>query len=441
MAKTDFYVVTDTHYFETSLGVSGKAYDEYMKGQQKGMRENQGAVRAAFEAIAADREISTVIIAGDLTQNGEYESHVSLVKDLKKLKESGKRILLITALHDYTEAPKAYAGDVRITVKGTKKEELWPWYDEFGYSEAIERHERTHSYVAQLGDGLRLLAINCDGVKGKIHGVIDDEQLEWIALQAEAAKKCGDRIIAMEHYPLVPQQPIFGIIGDCVLKNWESRASFLADHGINLIFTGHMHAQSVKRFTSENGNSIVDVQTSAVCGYPAMYRKVSTDGVNVEIKSLDVPVYTLDDGTVVDKSYFEWLFARMIPNKLGSMLKEGKPDQTAVQKMLLKAARSLTVGGLMRMVFAGADKELKNMKVTDFAVKVVFPMFGGDPQFTPDTAVYRDVEKLMSRLSPVLKKVNAKLSKDGKKVDIKELFLSSLYNSDDLSDNDVSFKI
>lgn len=441
MAKTDFYVVTDTHYFEVSLGASGKAYDEHMKSQQKGMRENQGAVRATFDAIAADRDISTVIIAGDLTQNGEYESHVSLVRDLKKLKESGKRILLIYALHDWTEKPSAYAGDERITVKGTKKEELWPWYDEFGYDEAIARDEETHSYVAQLGEGLRLLAINCDGDKQGVHGIIYDRQLEWIAQQAEEAERCGDRLIAMEHYPLVPQQPVFGIIGDCVLKDWKNRAAFLADHGIHLIFTGHMHAQSVKRFTGEKGNSIIDVQTSAVCGYPAAYRKVSVDGDNVEIKSLDVPVFTLEDGTVVDKKYFEELFSVMIPNKLGSMLKDGKPEQTAVQRLLLKAARSLTVGGLLRMVFAGADRELKKMKVTDFAVKVVLPLFGGDPQFTPDTAVYRDSEKLFRRLSPVMKKVNAKLSKNGETVDVKELFLSSLYNSDGLSDNDVSFKI
>ena len=31
MENLKFYLLTDTHYFEESLGASGKAYEEYMK--------------------------------------------------------------------------------------------------------------------------------------------------------------------------------------------------------------------------------------------------------------------------------------------------------------------------------------------------------------------------------------------------------------------------
>lgn len=439
MKDFTFYVITDTHCYEESLGAQGKAYDERMKGEQKCFRENRQINHACFEKIAEDKEIETIIIAGDLTQNGEYESHISFLKDLKMLKDSGKRILLITARHDFNDSPKAYIGDNTVTVKGTKRTELREMYNDYGYSEAIAIDEISYSYVTQLCEGVRLLAINCDG-DDKCKGCIDDRLCGWIAEQAKSAKESGNKIIAMEHYPLIPQQPVFGLVGDAVLKDWRNRASFLADNGIHLIFTGHMHAQSVKRFTSEKGNEIIDIQTSSTIGYPAKYRTVTLSGDNAVVKSIDVPDFTMTDGTFIDKEYFRKQFSQMIPNKLASMLKDGKDDQTGVQRMLLKIARSLTVGGAARLAAASASKELKKMKITDFAVMLVLPMFEGNPKFGPETAVYKDLNKILTHISPILKKLNVKLSKNGNTVDLKNLILSSLYNEDGLDDNDCTIR-
>lgn len=435
-----FYVVTDTHYYESSLGASGKAYDERMKGEQKCFRENGEIVHATFEKLAADREIDTIIIAGDLTQNGEYESHISFLKDLEMLKAAGKRILLISARHDFNDSPKAYIGDTPVTVKGTKRTELREMYNDYGYSEALAVDEISYTYVARLCEGVRLLAINCDG-DDKCKGCIDDRLKGWIYEQLKEAKNAGDKVIAMQHYPLIPQQPVFDLVGDARLKDWRSIAAFLADNGVNLIFTGHMHAQSIKRFTSENGNSIIDVQTSSTIGYPAMYRTCTVTGNRIDIKSIDVPEFTMKDGTFVDKEYFKRQFSQMIPNKLGQLLKDGKAEQTGIQKFLLKSARSLTFGKAARLVGIGASEELKKMRITDFAVMIVLPLFGGDPEFGPGTPVYNDLSRIFKRISPILKKVNAKLSKNGNTVDIRELVLTSLYNQDELCDNDCSFDI
>lgn len=440
MNSFTFFVITDTHYYEQSLGAYGKAYEKRMMTEQKCFRENQDINRACFKALAENKGIDTIIIAGDMTQNGEYESHISLLKDLKKLKKSGKRIILITALHDSKDAPNAYIGDDIVKVKGTKRTELREMYNEYGYSDAIAIDEISYTYVTQLCDGVRLLAINCDG-DDKCKGCIDDRLQGWILGQLKEAEKAGDKVIAMEHYPLIPQAPVFDLVGDARLKDWRDRAAFLADNGVHLIFTGHMHAQSIKRFTSEQGNSIIDVQTSSLIGYPAMYRTVTLTGNKVEIKSFDVPELTMADGTFIDKEYFRKQFSRMIPNKLGSLLKDGCEDQTAIQKFLLKMARGLTLGGAARLVGVSVDKSLRKMKVTDFAVMIVLPLFEGDPVFKPGTPVYDGLNKVFTRLSPILKKVNAKLSADGNKVDIKELVLDSLYDSDGIPDNDYDFTI
>ena len=75
MKPVSFYLVTDTHYYENSLGVEGKAYYQHMKGEQYFLRESSAITKSTFERIAQDKDTDIVIIPGDLTKNGEVESH------------------------------------------------------------------------------------------------------------------------------------------------------------------------------------------------------------------------------------------------------------------------------------------------------------------------------------------------------------------------------
>ena len=91
MTPVSFYLVTDTHYFEPSLGAEGKAFDDYMRSELYFVKESSAIVKAVFDRIAEDKETDIVIIPGDLTKNGEKESHRSFVRELRRLKDSGKK--------------------------------------------------------------------------------------------------------------------------------------------------------------------------------------------------------------------------------------------------------------------------------------------------------------------------------------------------------------
>lgn len=162
MNPIKFYLLTDTHYFEKSLGAEGKAFENYMSREQYFMKESGTIVESVFNKIADDKDTDIVIIPGDLTKNGEKESHKAFLKQLYKLKESGKKIYVITAGHDYNEHSFAFKNDERIEVEGTDFADLYDMYYDFGYSEALDFDKRTHSYIAQIADGVRMLAINCD---------------------------------------------------------------------------------------------------------------------------------------------------------------------------------------------------------------------------------------------------------------------------------------
>ena len=286
-----FFLVTDTHYFDSEFKRTGEAYEKRSRTDQKCVAETPAIIDAGFAQIAQDKDTDVILIPGDLVYRGEYQSHVGFRERLYKLKEQGKRIYLITARHDYCEdgEPVEFDGDELIPVQGMPRDELRDFYKDFGFDDAISEHRESMSYVAQIADGIRLLALNCDGDCKDFKGLWDD-QMQWALSEIQKAHEAGDYIFAMTHYPLLPFAPIMHLIGDAKLTDWEKRANEFADAGLDLIFTGHMHAQAITDYTTEKGNTITDVQTGCFVGCPCAYRRVTFEDNTVNIKS-----YTIDD--------------------------------------------------------------------------------------------------------------------------------------------------
>lgn len=436
MKPFDFYLVTDTHYFEPSLGASGKAFDEYMRKEQYYMAESSDILKAVFAEIAADKETEYVIIPGDLSKNGEIESHKSFINELNKLKNAGKKIYVITAGHDYNEKPSAYVNDERIDVEGTTFKELPELYKDFGYSQALATDKKTLSYIAEIADGLRLLAISCDG-EGNPKGEVDEHLKDWIKIQLDEAKKAKCEVIAICHYPVIPPVPVFDLVGDAKLKNWRDTASFLADNGVKLILTGHMHIQSVNKYASKNGNTLVDVCTSCLTGSPAKYRKISYDGAKLVIKSIDVPEFRNDTNGISLRKFFDGQFANSIKFRINGIF-NGSGIGKKIGKRILNG---ITVGGLGRLLFIKIDKSIKKKKFIDLAGEIGVAIFTGDQPFVAGTPVGDAFEKALKRLGFVLKKVEPKLSKNGTEINLKEMLLNTLGNNKGYSDNNVTLEL
>lgn len=436
-----FYLVTDTHYFENSLGASGEKYDEYMKTEQMCLAENQAICRAVFSKIAQDKTTDIVIMPGDLTKDGEKESHKALIADLYKLKQAGKRVYVITARHDFNEHPRAYCGNEYVPVEGTSREELFDLYYDFGYSEAIAIDRESMSYVVQLDENTRLLAINSDGTAER-KGYIDDRLMAWLGEQIARAKKDNCYMFAINHYPIIPSVPIFSILGDAKVKQWRTVASFLADSGINLIFTGHMHIQSINQYTSEQGNRLWDVCTSALVGAPAKFRHVSlSEGRSARIRSVSVPSFDWDMQGLTVEQYFNRQFGSMVGNKFNKIINYGSKDAKPILKLVGRIANNLTVGGVGRLLCLSADASVKKEKLFDFASVIVMNVFAGDPPYSKETAVYQDIELALKRLKPIVKKLEKKLKDDGRPIDLKAIILGSICSDKPYSDNDAELKL
>lgn len=417
MQNLNFYLVTDTHFFDPSFKRSGAAYEKRSISDQKCIAETPAIIDAGFKQIADDKETNIILIPGDLVYRGEYQSHIGLRNKLYKLKEQGKKIYLITARHDYDDNDSfEFDGDKMLPVKAMPRDELRDFYKDFGFDGAISEHKESMSYVAQLADGIRLLALNCDGDCKDFKGLWDN-QMKWALEQIEDAHRTGNYIFAMTHYPLLPFSPIMNLISDSHLTDWEKRANQFADAGLDLIFTGHMHAQAVTEYVTENGNKITDVQTGCFVGCPCAYRKVTIKDSTADIKSYTINDFDYDKQGKSASEYFQWRFDRMIDYKMEEIL----------PKSAMKILNKLTVKKICIFLWFNPDKSIQNILAKDLGIELVRNIFIGNEPYVKGTAVYEGFEKLINRLSLIIHIAEKKAGKKNKVLsDIKSFLLCTI---------------
>lgn len=441
MKPISFYLVTDTHYFENKLGAGGEAFEKNMETEQYFVKESHAIVSATFDKIIEDKETDIVIIPGDLVKNGEKESHNSFIRELYRLKEKGKRVYVITAGHDYNDSAYVLKGDGRVPVEGTDFDDLCDMYRDFGFGDAIAIDEATHSYVAEITDGVRMLAICCDS-KGQPKGTMDDRLMAWAKEQLDKAKNDNCSVFAICHYPIIPSVPVFDLVGDAKIKEWRKVASFLADNGVELILTGHMHIQSINEFYSEKGNRLIDICTACLVGSPGKYRKITIDENSVlKVKSFGVPHFDWDLKGLTPQEYFDSHFSSAIVARVRGALNGGKGIVKHLKSFARKRFDKITVGAIKRLFFIKKDKEFDRKKFTEFVGEVGVSIFLGDGPYVEGTPGYIFLSGILSRFSFVLKKLEPKLSKDGIKIDLRSMLLDTIGNNKGFSDNDAEFTL
>lgn len=437
MSSFKFLVLTDPHFFDTSLGCSGKDYEDFMHYEQKCFAETESINKSVFRYLGETDLADTVLIVGDLTQNGERKSHEKFIKLLYELKEKGKRVYLITADHDWKSDPFAFGENGRYMPEPTPKEELINLYSDFGFADALAVDKEHLSYVAQLSDKVRLLAINAD-IKTKGQFSLTEKQVEWIKKQTKKAREDGQTMFAICHYPVLPIQPIFSIIKSSLMYDYKAVAALLADEGVHLVFTGHMHNQSINEFVTEKGNNFYDVTTGSIIADPSYIRLVTLSENKAEIESIATPDFDYDTKGMTCKEYLTSVFDAMIRN----IMLDLRDDTTrAMRKFHIKESKGLVfglrivgkilcsvkLGTLARLLFINCDKSIKKVKLIDYATVLVRNVFRGNQTYVEGTPEGDVFIAFLKRIKPILKKISVK-DPYGEKADLAELLRNTVGN-------------
>lgn len=232
------------------------------------------AIFKAFlkEVAAGDSEY--LLIVGDITETGtavQVEEVTDLLAEFEAT--TGKKVFVVPGNHD---------------VLNNSKAQFMKDYAEFGYNEALEVDTKSASYVVDLDDEYRLIAIDATTIGTGAHSVYG-ERLEWIAAQGEKAKADGKKLIGMHHQNLIDHMILSSVIqpnGVVAAKSNEAPEVY-AKAGIKYIFTGHTHDHDIASYTASDGTVIYDAVTGSLGGYGTPYRVVTFgDDVKFETKRI-----------------------------------------------------------------------------------------------------------------------------------------------------------
>ncbi len=450
-------VITDTHYYSKKLGTSGEAYEIANNKSGVLLAESREMLEAAFAQIEKDMRTDIVLLTGDTTSNGDYDSHKEFIEMLRELKSKGKRVYVLTATHDYKwdGMTHRYGDEERIPIPAAKREELYDMYKEFGPDEAIAVHEQSMSYIIQLADGYRLFALNDDtNLNGK--SGFSDELFEWIKVQIADAKKNNQFIVAMTHHPLIAPSPMYEIIGKGdMMGDYEIRREQLADMGVQFILTGHTHVHDIDKHISPKGNYLYDISTASTIGYPASIRTVVfdaennvvttttdliTEDVNINTNGKDLQTYLADHmigmirdivkaaGEDIDK-FADMATAISIKKKVSYKI-------GWILKPIFKFLNKLKIGtvGNWTRAETGLKKEdyadIKDKSVVDFIIDLVLNLYGGKSLYTPNDNEYKIAIGLINIIDSVIRVLHIPLKKLVKVSDsVRGIIEPLLYNS------------
>lgn len=304
-----FFVATDTHYLAKNLTDGGKAFQKFV---ESGDGKELGYIQEIMSAFAHNikrEKPDVLIISGDLTNNGEKESHLELAKRLKEIEETGTSVYVIPGNHDILNPyARGFEGSHQYMADYINADDFSEIYADFGYQEAVSRDKTTLSYLAAPSEDVWLLMLDTAQYEDnlmlgtpRVGGRIASGTFDWIKECSDMAKANGARLIAVMHHNLLDHSDT--VKEGFTIKNSKDAIQLFQECGIPLALSGHIHLQDIKSLKN-SGNPVYDVATGCISVYPQKYGVLKyspKDGLDYSTESVDVEGWSKET-SIVDKN-------------------------------------------------------------------------------------------------------------------------------------------
>ena len=325
-------VISDPHVYPDEMtGGFCEAFIEREAPNGRAIEHTQGLFEAALKDLKArvrEEKIEFLLVAGDMTEWGEYTGHALAARLLRRFeKETGVQVAVVPGNHDMNNRDAAdFSSGAEERARFLTTDEFPGVYAKLGYDlPGCERFKGTLSYAADLGSDYRLIAM--DTTRWKLGGedrVSKAELRDWVLAQCEKARARGKTVIGMGHYNLGEQmggQDGFMGSGNLGFDNVGETAEAFADAGMHFYFSGHLHFNEIAMRVSDSGEVLYDVITASSAYFPGGYRTVKFNAagkkITADVRSRAVP---LTNPPPFSDPYYASLFGRCFGSPDGSGL-------------------------------------------------------------------------------------------------------------------------
>lgn len=348
--ETVIVQVTDLHYLSPALTDYGEKFMALIESGDGKVVHYTPQIVSAFVQEMLALQPDAVILSGDLTFNGEPQSHMELAALLQPLADAGISVLALSGNHDSGSITWAYSDAGYQAIDGFPDDQFDDVYAHLGYDAAIARDNASQSYVARVKDvRILLVDVNTNGTASSgVTGYVKDESLIWIESQLRAARDAGETVIAVSHQPLLVHNSMF--VAGKVITNADALLRLYAQYGVQVNLAGHLHLQHI---VEQDG--LTEFVTGALSVAPIEYAVLTlSEGrpMTYETRPVDVSAWAAAQGVtnpeLLDFSTYAWdYFDRITTSQVSAMLSRMDIPEEHADRMTALAIR------LNREYFAG----------------------------------------------------------------------------------------
>ena len=303
---TRIALLSDTHLLAPELfDRDNTAFRTMASTEMRLVEHSDEIIKAMIDTILTVKP-QLVAITGDLTHNGERASHLRLVEHLRRLRQAGINVLVIPGNHDISNPfARAFHAEKPEYVPTITRDEFADIYADMGYAlRTTVRDTASLSYACEPVDGLVVLALDSNRdeenqliARGDNRdrynsaGRLRPETLDWACRQADMARRNGKHVVALMHHHLLEHfDGEARFLPNYVVGDNNHIAQTLADAGVKVIFTGHLHITDA---AASADRRITDIATGTATSYPFAIRFADVDGsaLRVSTSFLALPQY------------------------------------------------------------------------------------------------------------------------------------------------------
>ena len=257
-------IATDLHYLAPQLYDNGALYTQMIENADGKTMKYIEELTEAFVCQIIESAPDALILSGDLSFNGERDSHILLAEKLRRVEKAGIPVLVIPGNHDLDSAKaSAFNGDSYYGVDSVNKREFEEIYADLGFREALSRDGDSLSYIAEVTPELRVLMVDVNTQDEP--GFLDESTLSWIDGQLRLATEAGAKVVAVSHQNLFQHNSLFR--GGFVIGNGRLLGALFEKYGVICNLSGHMHIQHISQIES----GLTEIATSSLAVTPNQY--------------------------------------------------------------------------------------------------------------------------------------------------------------------------
>lgn len=263
-AETQWMVVSDLHYLAPSLYRDSDLFLRALRsGDGKVPQYGEELLSALYQEIS-ERRPQALIVTGDLTFNGEMESHRALAAWFKNVEDAGVPVWVIPGNHDINVlSPVGFLNNGYYAVQAVSPEEFAAIYEDF-----LMPGDAGFSYAAPIGHDVLLAMVDVAWYQqqAQTFGLFAAKHAAWLENTLKQAE--GKTVITATHHSLIAHTEF--LKENYQMFGHESMKELLMKYGVPLNLSGHLHIQHIAR---EDG--LADAALGAFCVWPHRFAVVT----------------------------------------------------------------------------------------------------------------------------------------------------------------------